>query len=360
MPNGFKYIQLAEKLREEIYSGALKPGMRLYSEPKLAEMYSLSRQTVRQAIALLQREGLVTSSRGSGTYITEHFRPVHTSSAKNIGIIMTYVDDYIFPSILNGINSYLSTQSYTINLHITSNKRIDEERILRCVLQSPPDGLIIEPTKSSLVNTNQALYDKLIRQIPSVMVNCYYPTVDCPAVMPDNIEGMKLAVEHLVLRGHRRIAGVFKQDDLQGHLRFAGYAAALQAHEISVNDDWLMWYATEESDSVFSGPGEQTMLRILQECSAVVCYNDQLALRLIRFLRAHGLGVPEDVSIVSFDDSMLATVDIPLTSVVHPKQLVGQKAAQNLLQLIRDPSFQPGYLFPPVLVERDSVRSLTK
>ncbi|WNX84941.1 GntR family transcriptional regulator [Agathobaculum sp. NTUH-O15-33] len=359
MSAGFKYIQLAGQLREEIYSGALKPGMRLYSEPKLAQMYSLSRQTVRQAITMLQEEGLVTRSRGSGTYVTDHFRPSQAPSNKNIGIIMTYVDDYIFPSILNGINSYLSTQNYTINLHITANKRIDEERILRSVLESPPDGLIIEPTKSGLVNTNQRLYDKLIRQIPSVMVNCYYPTVSCPAVMPDNIEGMKLAVENLIAHGHTRIAGVFKQDDLQGHLRFAGYANALQAHELSVNDDWLMWYATEEFDSVFSGPGEQTILRILRECTAVVCYNDQLALLFIRFLRAHGLSVPKDVSIVSFDDSMLSTVDVPLTSVVHPKQLVGQKAAQNLLQLIRDPTFKPGYQFPPILVERESVRDLT-
>lgn len=360
MRDTLKYKHVADCLRDQIARGALLPGEKLYSELQLVELFGVSRQTVRQALRLLEQEGLLNRVRGSGTYILERPRRLIRQHTKTIGVIMTYVDDYIFPSILNGINACLSAAGYTINLYITYNKRINEERILRTVLSSPIDGLIIEPTKSGLVNLNQALYDQVTAKFPCVFVNCYYPTVKQHYVMPDNKRAVQLATDYLIERGHRKIAGVFKSDDLQGHLRFSGYAQALQEHELPVEDDYIAWFTTEAFACVFDGPVGRLILKAVRDCTAVVCYNDQVAVELVRLLRENGLSVPQDVSIISFDDALLARVDIPITTLAHPKERAGHLAAQNLLALIDDPSFDATHLFEPELIERSSVRTLTE
>ena len=356
--DNLKYMHLYQWLKEQIVEGQLGPGSKVYSELKLSEMFQVSRQTVRQGISLLEKEGLVTRAKGSGTYVTERSAKYIRRNTKTIGVIMTYVDDYIFPSIISGINGYLSKAGYTINLYITYNKRCNEEKILRQIMDSQVDGLIIEPTKSSLVNTNKALYEQISCNLPCILVNCYYPTLNLPYVMPDNTESVRVITNYLIERGHRRIAGIFKVDDEQGHLRFSGYARALQENGLTVDDALLSWYQTEDFDYAFEGRWGDNILEQLKTCTAVVCYNDQIAVKLMAFLRKNGIHVPNDLSVASFDDALLSLVDVPLTTMAHPKEMVGCMAAQNLLRLIEDPSIEASYVFPPKLIERESIRDL--
>ena len=353
-----KYQKLYQWLREQIIEGRLAPGNRVYSELKLAEMFQISRQTVRQAISMLEKDGLVSRARGSGTYVTEQSQKYTRRNTKVIGVIMTYVDDYIFPSIISGINACLSEAGYTINLYITYNKRCNEEKILRTVLESPLDGLIIEPTKSGMVNTNLALYEQLSCKLPCIFVNCYYPGLNLPYVMPNNTESVRYITNYLIERGHRRIAGIFKVDDEQGNLRFAGYARALQENGLTVDDDLLNWYQTEDFDYLFEGRLGGSILESLKTCTAVVCYNDQIAMRLIEFAKSNGIRTPQDLSVAGFDDAHSSWADVPLTTMVHPKERVGRMAAQNLLALIENPSIPATYVFTPQLIERRSIRDL--
>lgn len=353
-----KYLKLYQWLKDQIIEGKLGPGSKVYAELKLAEMFQISRQTVRQAISMLEKEGLVSRTRGSGTYVTEQSEKYIRRNTRIIGVVMTYVDDYIFPSIISGINACLSEAGYTMNLHITYNTRYNEEKILRSVLASQLDGLIIEPTKSSLVNTNRGLYEQIARKLPCIFVNCYYPGLNLPYVMPDNTESVRLITNYLIERGHRRIAGIFKVDDEQGNLRFSGYAQALQENGLSVDDSLLTWYQTEDFDYIFEGRSGKRILGYLQTCTAVVCYNDQIAVKLIRFLQENGLHVPDDLSVAGFDDAHSTWTQMPLTTMAHPKERVGYMAAQNLLKLIEDPSMDATHVFPPELVERNSIRDL--
>lgn len=355
-----KYIRLYQWLKKQIVDGEMGPGSKVYSELKLADMFQISRQTVRQGISLLENEGLVTRVQGSGTYVTEQSGKYIRRNTKVIGVIMTYVDDYIFPSIISGINAYLAEAGYTINLYITYNRRCNEEKILRTIMESQVDGLIIEPTKSNLINTNKELYEQLACKLPCILVNCYYPSLDLPYVMPDNVESVRLITNYLIERGHRRIAGIFKIDDEQGNLRFAGYAQALQENGLTVDDELLVWYQTEFFDYIFEGKWGENILTQIKKCTAVVCYNDQIAVKLISFMRRYGIEVPRDISVVGFDDALLSLIEVPLTTMAHPKEMAGRVAAQNLLHLIDNPSADASFVFPPQLVERQSVRDLRK
>ena len=121
-----------------------------------------------------------------------------------------------------------------------------------------------------------------------------------------------------------------------------------------VDQQSVVWLDTPAAASI-SDVGDY-IFRRLHECSAVVCYNDQIAYQLVNLALARGIRIPEDLSVIGVDDSYLADVSrIPITSFLHPKKILGEKTAENMMQLIRDPSFDADYLFESTVVERSSV-----
>ena len=352
-----KYRVLAGWIKERIQNGEILPGERFYSENELGEMFGISRQTVRQAITLLQAEGYVQGRRGSGTYVT--YRPeVAPARTMTIGVISTYVDDYIFPPIIRGIGKTLSKNGYSMQLVFTLNKVENETRALKSMLERGVDGVIAEPTKSGLPSPNIELYRQLAeRQIPVIFFNAYYPGLALPHVALDDKAAGKVATQRLIRAGHRKIAAIFQSDDLQGHLRYAGYLEALMENGIDMNANRVLWFATEDLASLFVD--EARILRRMEGASAVICYNDQVALRLLAVLAKNDLEVPRDLSVVSVDNSVLAEHSTPpLTSVNHPKEVLGKAVAENLLRRIESPAYDASVEFEAKLVERDSVRQL--
>lgn len=109
----------------------------------------------------------------------------------------------------------------------------NERRILQELLQKPISGLLIEGTKSALPNPNLDLYRKFKQQgIPVLFLNAYYQDLeDIPYVVTDDRQGGYDAADYLITKGHKKIAGIFKTDDRQGHeARYLGYASALIEH----------------------------------------------------------------------------------------------------------------------------------
>ena len=120
-----KYVALMEQLKEGILSGQIRPGDRLPSENQLSREYGLSRHTVRKALAILENEGYVTAEHGRGTFCSERMR--HLKNSRNIAVITTYLSDYIFPRVIQGIDQVLTEQGYSIMLKNTGNSRQKEK-----------------------------------------------------------------------------------------------------------------------------------------------------------------------------------------------------------------------------------------
>ena len=352
-----KYMALVNWIREQVDANQLRSGDKFYSENELSAMFGISRQTVRQAVGILEREHIVERRRGSGTYISQapaKQRPV----TNNIGVITTYMDDYIFTSIIRGIETVLTEQGYTMQIAFTHNRVESETRALRTMLDKGVDGIIVEPTKSGLPNPNLHLYEEIRKkELPIVFFNAFYPGLSFPHVaMDDRIAG-KLATNCLISAGHRRIGGIFQLDDIQGHLRYSGYVQALLEAGLELRDESIIWYATEDKSDISTD--FPRFLNRLRDCTGLVCYNDQIAFLVMEQLKRHGVLVPEQLSVVGIDNSDIASLcEIPFTSVAHPKELLGKTVAENLLRLIQDKSFHATVDFEPELVERDSVRRL--
>ncbi len=353
-----KYMRLAASIRALLESGDLHRGDRLYSEHALCMKYHVSRQTVRQALKELEAEGLIERRRGSGTYIAQDMRPERRPTM-SIGIISSYLDDYIFPSQTKGVERVLSEHGYSMHLGITYGKTYNEAKHLRAMLEKDVDGVLVEPAKSALPHINAAYYQEFIhRGIPVLQVNAFIKDLALPCIAVDDTRGGYLACMHLIQMGHKRIGGVFKHDDHQGHLRYQGFMNALSEHDLLQNEEHVYWYSTEDREALFSLNISQLLARV-SGCTAVFCYNDQVALTLIEQLRQSGRQVPHDVSVIGYDDSNLAAICVPaLTSIVHPGQALGELAAQQLIKMIAEPAYAGGCLFEPRLVERESVRRL--
>ena len=130
-----KYYKMHHDLQEQIRLGELRSGDRVPSENQLAAAYQVSRQTVRKALAILEQEGYIYAVHGKGTFVSERVRPEHKSH--NIAVVTTYLSDYIFPRVIQGIDEVLTAQGYSILLKNTRNSRSQEARCLEELLQNP-------------------------------------------------------------------------------------------------------------------------------------------------------------------------------------------------------------------------------
>ncbi len=333
-----KYRMIADELRQQIQNGKYASAVSLPSEYELCTDYQVSRQTIRQTLSILEKEGLIVKRRGSGSFI-RHNQLSEQAPRRSIAIVTTYISDYIFPSILREAENVLSQCNCTLSLFATQNQVAVERRILENLLTLPIDGLLVEGTKTALPNPNLDLYQKLMqKQLPMVFINgCYGPLYSSISVLDDNAGGGAMLVEHLVAKGHQKIAGIFKSDDMQGHGRYKGYCDGLYASGRCVEDGLVFWYSTERVSTLFSdGLLEQMLLRWRQAgCTAVVCYNDEIAIGLMSKLGQMGISVPEDMAIVSFDCSHISQfAPVPVTSLSHGNNNVGRIAAEKLLAML--------------------------
>jgi GntR family transcriptional regulator of arabinose operon len=347
-----KYEQLADELREKIRLGTYKEGTTIPSESTLQEEYQLSRHTVRQAIALLVNEGYLRKERGSGTYVSKP-ENLPQRSHKTIGIIMTYLSDYIFPSIMRGVEQTLREQGYSLLLGSTNNDHEQERACLQQMMDQVVDGLIVEPTKSSQYNPNLAYYMALKEAgIPLVMINAYYEELDLPHICVNDTRSGYLATNYLLKQQHQHLMLITKIDDLQGKYRMKGFVKALEEAKQTFAAEDILTYTTETKDAVIA----QAVSRLKQanEITGVVCYNDEIAHRLIQQLHAVGMNVPEDVSIVGNDDSPLSTLTSPgITTLTHPKEEMGILAAKWVTSGIEQK--EKSFYYEPELIIRGSV-----
>ena len=172
-----KYLQVADILRKEIAEGVFRDGQTLLTEEELRFRFNVSRQTIRQAIALLEEDGLVDRRRGSGTYV-RHGPRRRMQGTVHVGVVTTYITDYIFPSIVSGIESVLSENGAVMNLSATYNDSQAERNILERMLDGQVDGLIVEGVQTARETENEDLYRRLAeRNIPVLFMNSYYPAM---------------------------------------------------------------------------------------------------------------------------------------------------------------------------------------
>ena len=331
-----KYLEISEALKKEIIGGVYEKEGKIPTEHELVSRFSVSRQTIRQAIACLKNEGYLYQIQGSGTYIsnpsTSNRKKVN--STPRVTVMCTYISDYIFPSIIRGIENKLSSNGISVNIVATSNRVEVERKILQRIINDGDiDGLIVEGTKTGFPNPNIELYKELDKLgIPYIFLHCSYPELlDKVTVGMKEREGGYQCIKKLIDMGCKTFGGIFKADDRQGLLRYKGFCEGLLDSSISLESAFVRWYTTEDlqSESRFSLP----LIKGFEEPDGIVCYNDQVALYIINHFRENKLPLPR---IASFDQSHLCLLaPDSVYSIGHRKEELGMVTAEKMINMLK-------------------------
>ena len=358
-----KYQKLYNWAHTLITSGVIKNMDKFPSEPSLQKKFGYSRQTVRTALQKLEEEGLVTRVRGSGTYVSYDCSKVNEERPQ-VGLLLSYYSDYLFPRVYDGIESCLTEKGYAIEVAVTKNRLNDEAIYLEGILKGDVSGLIIEGSRSAFPNPNIRLYKEIKRRnIPTLFIHNHYENMIFDSVEMSDEKCSYELTKLLIENGHRRIGGIFKYDDMQGIERYKGFIQCLSDYGVKFDDDYIRWYSTKDMEEKLSKKGLLRMYRRTKDCTAMIVYNDEVANYYMDFLEERGLHVPEDVSLVSFDDAELldANNGVRLVSAIHPKYQLGRITAKNLLKMMEDEKWQEknySYRFPVKIKEGNSVQKI--
>lgn len=352
-----KYKELAEQLKQELTNSLSRGLTRLPTEQELCRQYQVSRQTVRQALSLLEQEALIIRKQGSGSYATGL---LPEPSQNKIALMLSSDTEYLSPALLQSLESLLSEEGYTVSSFLTDNRTDRERSFLQELIDTPVRGLIAEPFRSALPTPNYDLYEELAgKGTGIVFINGYYPNLSSPLyVADDNYAGGFLLGQFLIQQRHRQIAGIFQMDTLQGQERYLGFARAMLEAGLPASDTHIGWFSSEDllrlEKSQDTGFLSDFISRRLTACSAVVCQNDEIAYWLIKRLLTQNIHVPGDISVASFDNSYLCELSAPrLTSLAHKPQAAASCAVLLLLQKLKGQAVSPIRL-PWNLIQRGS------
>lgn len=364
-----KYNMVKRAVKSKIIDGTYSPNQKISSESELMKEFGVSRHTVRLAIGDLVTKGWLYREQGSGTFCADRSKLDNNqkiSTQKSIAIVTTYLSDYIFPSIIRGAESRLSDEGYQVSIFSTNNNHENERNILEKILTQQFDGVIVEPTKSGYSNPNITYYLNLEHSgIPYIMINAFYDELEPISIVMDDEKSGFLQAEHLIKLGHKKIVGCFKTDDTQGIKRMKGFLKAHRQNNIPINPSNIITYNTEEKHTKPIDELGNLLDSNNTYITGLVCYNDELAMAFLDLLRTKSIRIPEDISIVGHDDSLLAEIsEVKLTTVVHPKSDMGESAANAIIDLVKSKNRNRGSLnanskvYEPELVIRSSTTAL--
>lgn len=354
-----KYEIVKENIISWAIDGKYKPHQKIPTESEMMDLFKVSRHTIRKAISDLSSDHYLYRIQGSGIYMSDFKQnESYLKKNKNVGVLTTYISNYIFPDIIRGIENTLYDKSYSLLLSSTKNNIMFENRNLNNLLAHKIDGLIMEPTKSAYQNPNMGYLNNLVEQnIPFIMINASYPQIEVPSLCVDDFKGGKMAAEYFFNLGHRNVMGIFKVDDLQGLHRMNGFISDCQKNDILLNQDHIITYLSEETNSLLPDKIKNVISKN-QHPTGVFCYNDEIAFMVVSIAHSLNLKVPEDISVIGFDDSQIARIMNPkLTTITHPKQKMGIDAAKLIIKLINNHNqFEDSdsIVYEPKLVVRNS------
>ncbi|MET8832700.1 LacI family DNA-binding transcriptional regulator [Micromonospora sp. NPDC004540] len=277
-------------------------------------------------------------------------------SAGLVGLVVPELDNPIFPAFAQVIESTLSQSGFTPVLCTQTPGGVTEDEYVEMLLDRQVSGIVFVSGLHADTAANHDRYRALIaRPLPIVMINGYAPGIAAPFVSCDDGEATEMAVAHLVALGHRRIGLITGPDRfVPVQRRVAGFRAAVSrlvgATEAEVGE------LAELSLFGVEG-GEAAAGRLIERgVTGLVCGSDLMALGAIRAARQRGLTVPDDISVVGYDDSpLMAFTDPPLTTMRQPVAAMAVAAVRALVDEINGHAAPHSeYLFRPELVVRGS------
>ncbi len=332
---------------------------------EIAELAGVSRSTVSRVVNDQPnvrdqvRERVQQVIRETGYQPHAAARSLVTRRTRIVGVIIPEAvtklfTDPFFPLLLYGVTETCNAYHYYLMLSLFNGPADQGEMYRRIIGSGHLDGVIV-----ASAHMDDPLFPKLLQDgVPFVLVG-RHPDERVNYVDVDNVDGARMAVEHLIRLGHTRIATITGPLSMtHGEDRLVGYRQALEAHRLAVDKRLIV-----EGDYT-EGSGSMGVKRLLSASpTAIFVASDVMAIGALQALREEGLRVPEDIALVGFDDVSIASAVVPaLTTVRQPIKQMGSMAADLLLNLLEKPpdgrAPMHKIVLPAKLVVRESCGAL--
>ncbi len=277
-------------------------------------------------------------------------------SAGLVGLVVPELDNPIFPAFAQVIESVLAQEGYTPVLCTQTPGGVTEDEYVDMLLDRQVSGIAFVSGLHADTTADHERYRRLVaRRLPVVLINGYVEGIEAPFVSCDDRAAGEMAVSHLASLGHHRVGLISgPQRFLPVQRKLAGFRAAMTS---------LLHYEDPELSSMVAlslfgvEGGAAAAGRLLDRgITGIACGSDLMALGAIREARSRGLRVPEDVSVIGYDDSpLIAFTDPPLTTLRQPVIPMAISAVRALVDEIHGhPAPHSEYVFRPELVMRSS------
>lgn len=341
------YIQLADTLREKIKNGEIKEGDKLESETEMIKHYHLGRLTIREALGVLVNEGLLEKRHGKGTFCKTNI----VQKKYRVDIFLNLAETDFIPYYLRSICGVLEAENINIVMADTRNDAEVICSLLENAILDGTDGIIFQPTNSE-EDAPEKLCEILDRleenRVPYIMIDTYYRNVAESYVVMDEFQAGKIAADYLIRLGHTRLCAIEQSDRVDSRGRTEGFVSALDEKPCIIEYDENLHTSITEA------------LAKTGDITGIFCFNDGIAKKCYDILSTMNISIPEDISLISVDDTVIASALSPtLTSIIHPKEHLGKEAAKAILSMISGKSMWPyKKVFQPAIAIRESCREM--
>jgi LacI family transcriptional regulator len=280
-------------------------------------------------------------------------RSLAGGKTNTIGVLVPDLSTAYIGEIMHGIDTELALSQLDLMLFTTHRTAAKEASYVANMVQGMVDGLLV------VLPRNPADYTGTLtrRNFPFVLIDHQGNSEPCPAVGATNWQGAYNATEYLIKLGHKRIGFITGSMDLGAATdRLEGYKSALRVHHIS-EDIQLIYEGTFFQPDGYAGAS--LLLDIENPPTAIFASNDAMAMGVMDAVRSRGLHIPEDISIIGFDDVPQAALVRPALTTVHqPLEQMGRVATQILLDRIKNPEKEINRIeLPTELIVRGSTLS---
>jgi len=277
-------------------------------------------------------------------------RSLAGGKTNTIGLLVPDLGTGYIGEIIRGIDAELGIAGFDLMLYTTHRTATKEAEYVSSLVQGMVDGLIL------VLPRNPSDYIGVMTQakFPFVLIDHQGTGEDCPAIGATNWQGAFNATNYLIQLGHRRIGFITGWLDLGAAVdRLEGYKAALRTNRIPLQPDLIYEGTFAHLDGY---TGAKKLLSIKKPPTAIFASNDVMAISAMDAVRECGMRIPEDISILGFDDIPQASMVRPsLTTIRQPLEQMGRTAAQILFDILKNPDHKHNRIeLPTELVIRDS------
>jgi len=353
-----KYYQLQTWLIEQIEGGVYQPGDNIPTEEEFVKTTGIARATVRHAIQNLVQHGYLVRKRRLGTFVLKRVK--RSLDRPVVGVLLPDIRKGYAPELARGIEDEAIKIKHSVILGNTDDLYEKANYHAERFIENGVQGVVFIPTAAS-DEENRKIIDTFEEQnIPVVLADRTIQNVEIDYVTTNNFEGAFELNQHLIKKGHKKIATILSTRFSTERQRFEGYKKALDDNNIKLDTSIVIADVGPYVKDIYIGAISE-LLAQKEKFTAIFAGNDRVAYRIYSIAQSMGIHIPDDISLTGYDDLVSKrSHPMELTTMHQPIHEMGHESMKLLINRIQDNKKEVSQIvLKSKFIERSSVKDIS-